>query len=302
MPEYIYRPISTQLIQTAEPLFWLAGAGHEIRDSEYRHDCAIRNDMSHVCLQLTLAGCGFHQRSAGSRRSANPARNLDTASPNRTLLPEGSAFFDVIPSPIVYGWAPESAGNYELVYVSMKGPAVTRWHQRITRQFSPILNLGRNVAPIRQQMLAIAHQYQTGTLGDRYQASGTLYQLLMTLLSTLTQSRLATEPRAQQAIELISRNAHSPSFDISQLAADMGCSREHLSRQFRAATGVSPSDYLVQHRVRLAARLLRQSNAKLDVIARQSGFASANYLCRIFSHQTGVTPGRFRAQPWIAYP
>ena len=34
----------------------------------------------------------------------------------------------------------------------------------------------------------------------------------------------------------------------------------------------------------------------------QSGFTSANYLCRVFKQNVGVTCATFRAQPWLAGP
>ena len=89
-------------------------------------------------------------------------------------------------------------------------------------------------------------------------------------------------------------------FQIEMLSAQLDCSREHLSRQFRIATGVSPSDYLIQHRLRLAAREIRANGDKLELVARRTGFSSANYLCRAFRQRFGITPAQFRARPQMA--
>src|SRR5690606_29099743 len=128
---------------------------------------------------------------------------------------------------------------------------------------------------------------------------GQLYQLIMTIYSTLRGSRVSTNPRIARAMGLIAAHAHEPHFNIDALAERLHCSREYLSRQFRAAAGVTPSDYLVQHRIRLAARLLRETDDKLDIVARRCGLSGANYLCRLFRRQTGVTPAQFRARPWL---
>lgn len=148
-------------------------------------------------------------------------------------------------------------------------------------------------------MLSIAHAREAGTLPDRYILSGQLYQLIMTIYSTLRSSRVNTSPRVSRAVELITQRAAEHGFDVEKLAAELDCSREYLSRQFRSVMGVSPGEYLMQHRIRLVARLLRQKNDKLDAIARQCGFSGANYLCRAFRKQVGVTPAQFRARPWM---
>lgn len=272
-------------VRTVEPLIWFLGAGREIRSSTaYFFDSRIRHDPEHVVLQLTLGGVGFYETARG-----------------RSLLPRGTALLDVIPGPFTYGYAMESDGPYEHVYVSMTGPVAKRWCGRIVRRFGNVLKFGEDndVEPL---MISLANRRRDGTMRDRYATSGLLYQLFMTVLSTLSATRVATEPRMARAMELISRNAASPRYSVSSLAAELDCSREYLARWFRSVVGVSPSDYLTQHRLRLAARELRSSSSKLESIARRTGFSGANYFCRVFRKHLGVTPAQFRARPWIAEP
>ncbi len=267
--------------RTAEPLLWLDGAGHETRgDAGYRHDARKRPD-SQVTLQLTLAGEGFHA-------------NRQT----RNVLTRGKAWIDHIPGSFEYGFNPDSPRPYELVYVSLSGPVARRWYRRIVAQFGHILDFGVDGA-VQAQMLTLAHAREAGALPDRYLLSGQLYQLLMTIFSALRSSRVSTSPRIAQAIDLISQHGSDPCFNIDELARRLDCSREYLSRQFRATTGVSPGDYLHQHRLRSAARALREGNEKLQIIARRHGFSGANYFCRAFRKRYGVTPAQFRAQPWM---
>ncbi len=277
-------------LRTQEPLLWLGGVGHEFRDATYRYDARLRSDQPHVVMQLTLAGTGFYE---------SPRRE-------RTLLRTGSAFFDIIPGPFRYGHAGEIdkgtdvQRTYELVFVSTRGPVATRWARRIIRAFGNVLHFGDNSpAPL---MLDLVRRHESNALGDRYVMSGLLYQLYMTIFSTLSASRVATEPRVGRALALITGRATDPSFNVMALADALDCSREYLTRRFRAATGVSPSDYLAQHRVRLAAAALRSGDDKLEAIARRSGFSNANYFCRVFRKQVGVTPATFRARPWMAMP
>ncbi len=266
--------------RTAEPLLWLVGAGHEVRSRDYYWDAAKRPDRPQVTLQMTLTGAGYVQTGG-----------------QRTVITPGQAWMRIIPGPFSYGFHSGSPA-YELVFVSMTGPVAMRWYQRLTGEFGHVLDFDLH-SPIASHMLSIAHMRETGKLPDRYLLSGMLYQLLMMIYSTLRGSRVSTNPRVSRAIELIFERAADHQFNVDALADLLDCSREYLSRQFRATTGVSPSEYLTQHRLRMAARLMRETDDKLDHIARQCGFSGANYLCRIFKTRLGITPSQIRDQPWV---
>ena len=276
-------------VRTSEPLLWLTGAGHEFRTSaaDYFHDARRRTDSPHYVLQLTLAGAGFFEK---NRR--------------RHLLPTGCAFLHQIPGPCSYGYPRERRDTYELVFVSLGGPAAFRWCARVVAAHGHVLRFAPDAAgTIGALMLDLARSRSAAAAPrDRYLVSAQLNLLVMTILSSLSQSRLAVRPLVTRALELIRQHAPERRFDVAGLAAGLGCSREHLARAFRAGTGVSPSDYLAQHRLRLAAGALRSTTEKVDAVARRCGFSGANYLCRTFRQRVGVTPAQFRRRPWLAGP
>ena len=102
-----------------------------------------------------------------------------------------------------------------------------------------------------------------------------------------------------QAIEVIETEGRDRGFNVTRLAQQMDVSREHLGRLFKAALGVTPLDYLTQHRLRLSVDALRNGDEKLESVARRCGFSGANYLCRAFRRQFHVTPAEFRSRPWL---
>ena len=270
-------------VRTGEPLMWISGAGRErrTREEDYYHDARKRPDPFHLVLQLTLSGAGFYERRG-----------------RRTLLRPGMAFFDHIPGDFIYGYPPHATEVYDQVYLSLTGAVSKRWWRRITSRFGTILNFGP-INPIAPLMLSIVQQFKERSVPDRYLASAQVYQLLMTVLSTLNRSSVTTAPLVNSALEQIERRGRDAGFNVATLAHELRCSREYLSRQFRGSLGVSPLDYLTQHRLRLAAQELRGDNEKLDVIAQRAGFAGANYLCRVFRKQYGLSPMEFRKRPWM---
>jgi AraC-like DNA-binding protein len=275
------RPPPDPYMRSGEPLLWWGGAGAERRpDASYYFDCRRRLDRPHAVIQITLSGCGFYRRSG-----------------RRQLLPANHAFIDLIPSAFEYGHAPESEGPYELAFVSFSGPVAERWTKRAQANFGRVLDFGADRS-VADQIVAMAQREdQPGAPPDRYQASAMLYALLMQVHSVLMRSRMEQAPRVRQATALIEQHGRDPRFSVATLAQQLDCSREHLTRQFHMATGVSPSKYLSQHRLSLVARELRAGEEKLDAIARRCGFSGANYLCRAFRQRWGLTPAQYRASP-----
>jgi AraC-like DNA-binding protein len=77
--------------------------------------------------------------------------------------------------------------------------------------------------------------------------------------------------------------------------ATVGCmSRRTLSREFRAALGVTPVQYMVRLRIQRAMELLTASDAGISEIAASLGYGDANYFTRQFRAVTGMTPREVR--------
>lgn len=102
------------------------------------------------------------------------------------------------------------------------------------------------------------------------------------------------EPRRIRIVrEHLAANLHtSPSLD--QLSDLVGVSPFYLQRTFKAATSMSPREYLMDLRIRRARILLRQGIPPRQVSA-QVGFFDQSHFTRAFRRLTGVTPGQFAA-------
>ncbi len=165
---------------------------------------------------------------------------------------------------------------------------------------SPVLDLGPD-NPVAPLMLTLAHEHGDRVPHDRYQASARIYEIIMAVCSVLGRSRTTTSHLVQRALKRIHQRGLHADLDVSTLAAELGVSREHFARAFTAATGLSPMQYLMQHRLRAVQDALRATGESLEVIARRCGFSGANYLCRAFRAHLGITPNAYRSQPWVVH-
>ena len=81
---------------------------------------------------------------------------------------------------------------------------------------------------------------------------------------------------------------------LEALANESGYSRVHFVRMFKAATGYSPHNYLLNLRLERVRELLKNRSMSLIDIALESGFASHSHMSRLFHKFVGVTPSAYR--------
>ncbi|MFF4346021.1 GlxA family transcriptional regulator [Streptomyces sp. NPDC001530] len=81
---------------------------------------------------------------------------------------------------------------------------------------------------------------------------------------------------------------------LSTMARRAGVSERHLTRLFRAQTGMTAAQFVERIRLEAAQALLESGSDPLDSVARASGFGSVETMRRTFRRLLGVTPGAYR--------
>ena len=82
--------------------------------------------------------------------------------------------------------------------------------------------------------------------------------------------------------------------DLDTLAAESGCSQRQLLRSFRAGSGRSPHQYILDLRIEKARRLMLTPRLSLMDIALECGFASQAHFTYAFRQRQGLPPSDFR--------
>jgi AraC family transcriptional regulator len=81
---------------------------------------------------------------------------------------------------------------------------------------------------------------------------------------------------------------------LAEIAGAANLSPFHFSRLFKASTGLTPHQYVVEQRLQHARELLMRTDLPLHEIAWQVGFADQSHLGRHMRRRYGLTPGSFR--------
>ena len=82
--------------------------------------------------------------------------------------------------------------------------------------------------------------------------------------------------------------------ELAELAQLAGLSQSHFSKAFKASTGLAPYRWQLDARIRRAQTLLLDSDANLEQVAGDTGFADAVHLGRTFRKFVGVSPAAWR--------
>lgn len=94
------------------------------------------------------------------------------------------------------------------------------------------------------------------------------------------------------ALEFIDSHYHAP-LSLDDIAEAAESSVTHLCRLFKAATGLSPIQYLINARMTAAKELLL-TDLKISEVSRLIGFDDISYFGRIFRKNNGSSPRQYR--------
>lgn len=101
----------------------------------------------------------------------------------------------------------------------------------------------------------------------------------------------------EKASGIIDRHIDDPQFDITTLCEEIGVGRSSLYSKFKALTGMTPNNFIVNYRLKYAATLLRRyPNLPIAEISDRSGFNSSVYFSQCFKRQYGSTPQNYQKE------
>ena len=84
--------------------------------------------------------------------------------------------------------------------------------------------------------------------------------------------------------------------DVEALARGVNVSAGHLSRQFKAAYGESPYQYLMTRRIERAMALLRRGDRSVTEVCFEVGCSSLGTFSTRFTELVGVPPSVYRQE------
>ncbi|OLY94375.1 response regulator transcription factor [Cnuella takakiae] len=112
-------------------------------------------------------------------------------------------------------------------------------------------------------------------------------------IKTIAHTR-SDEVFLEKLTEAIVDAIDDPSLDVDRLAVHMNMSRTTLFRKIKAVADITPNEVINLTRLKKAAELLTDGNAKIFEVAYKVGYNSQTNFGRNFSKQFGMTPTQYQ--------
>jgi AraC family transcriptional regulator len=225
-------------------------------------------------------------------------------------VPPPAGAISVIPasSPARWRWS----GRPDSLRICLEPGLVTRvgagaFNLDPTRLTVPPLD-GLDLPHLRAAMLAVDAELAAGGAGGSLASESLANVLAVHLVRHVLappqpgRGRDGALPRGRlrAVVEYIEEHLDA-GLTLEQMAAAARLSVYHFARQFKAAIGLPPHQYVILRRVERAKQLLQAAtDLSLVEVALHAGFSDQSQLSHHFKRLVGITPGQFRAPARIA--
>lgn len=101
----------------------------------------------------------------------------------------------------------------------------------------------------------------------------------------------------RETARIIEENIDDPEFDIPQLCKELGMGRTLLYSKFKALTGMTPNNFILNHKLRIAAVMLKEHpEMQVAEVGYKLGFTSPIYFSRCFKAHFNTSPQGYRKE------
>ena len=228
----------------------------------------------------------------------------------RRHVPPPVGSISVLPagSPAMWRWS----GSFDWLLIVLEPGLVARVAAEAfdldpARLTFPPLD-GVDLPPIRAAMAAVDAELSAGGAGGRLAAESLANLLAVHLIRHALAPRwperrrdgALPRGRLRAAVEYIEGHLDTgPS--LEQMATVARLSPYHFARQFKAATGLPPHQFVIARRVERAKQFLQgDGDLSLAQVAARAGFADQSQFSHHFRRLVGITPRQFRTPATIA--
>jgi len=262
---------------------------------------AVRYLKSPASGEFSMPPASWH----GLVLTIQPAERLDVQYAGLTVKrPPVAGSINVIPAGSSVQWSRK--GSMDALFIHLEPSLVARVATESfgfdsSRMVLPPL-YGMNLPELRSAMMAVDAELRAGGVGGSLLAESFANVLAVHLIRCITGPRrlkasadgVLPRHKLRTVVEYIMENLEGTP-TLEEMARAISVSPYHFARQFKAATGSAPYQFVISRRIERAQHLLRTNGGLgLAEVAFRSGFANQSHFCLHFKRIAGVTPRRFR--------
>jgi len=182
---------------------------------------------------------------------------------------------------------------WEVFWIRVEGPRLERMCTMLSATSDPIFPVADPSAVYREIFdLMASHAPESAPL---------IHAAVARLLALVCCARQRADTEAdipaplRQAVARM-KLYYFETHTVAELAELAGMSPSHFAREFKAAFGTSPIDWLRRERISQAKRRLGDTNDPVQWIAAAVGYRDRFFFSKDFKKLTGFTPSQYRSR------
>lgn len=278
MPKFFHSPGSKPPREAAEAVIGFDGGSHE--------PAVMARPHLHQEVEINYLPAGTLTYLAGGRIVRVPARRLAVfwaAAPHQVIAVDGAPrfYWFTLPFAWVLQWNLPKGFMEALLHgrfiidaetVPDDDVALARWHEDLHSKNPERLRIAQLEMEARVRRLLLR---RSRTTPPRPRVAGGRVTAVQTMA------------------EFIARN-YTRAVTVAEVVAPSGLHPNYGMTLFRETCGMSILDYLIEHRLFHARRLLATTDLKVVDVATESGFGSLSRFNEAFVRATGCAPRAYR--------
>ncbi|MGM9735665.1 MAG: two-component regulator propeller domain-containing protein [Candidatus Cryptobacteroides sp.] len=100
----------------------------------------------------------------------------------------------------------------------------------------------------------------------------------------------------RKCYDFLNEHLDDPDLTIEDFGEYLGISRVHLYRKIKYMTDLSPSRFILNLRLKIAAEMLSKDGVAVSDVCYRVGFNNLSYFTKCFKETYGVTPSKYRSK------
>ena len=158
---------------------------------------------------------------------------------------------------------------------------------------------GYGLQKITELVVKIEKEFNSNEVGSE-QMWQLYFKQLLILVSRYRKKK--NHIKLSQTLQLMQKVAkyidqsYATDLTLDTLAKEFSISASHLSRSFKASTGIGLKEYINLIRIKKAEELLLTTNWSVTKIATVCGYNDPNYFASLFKKTIGITPKKYALQ------
>lgn len=152
----------------------------------------------------------------------------------------------------------------------------------------------RNIRPELASKFQLMELFDPGSFATWEQAADYIRRLQASIEEVTALSCQKTISGITEKIKSYILSNLGNDLSLAAIGQDIGFSPIYLSRVFKQEEGISIREYIEEHRMDMAMRMLTSSHMKIYEVAEKCGYQNTAYFIKVFKSHFNVTPQEYR--------